>query len=1099
MYAKLTQLGFVRPMKAGWQAPSQLGHYRLEYPIGRGGMGLVYRARDTSAGERVVALKLLRPELVANPKARARFLREAALASRLDHPNVCGVIDAGEADDIAWIAMRYIEGASLATCIAAAREHCANTPDALPRLTPGVDSGIDGLLRAFEAIADGLAHAHDRGILHRDVKPGNIVVQPDGVPVLLDFGLARDFEHDDGLTMTSDLLGTPAYMAPEQFTRGTVLDGRTDVYALGAALYECLTLDLPHPAPTRDAMVRRIRRDPAPDVRLARPWLPRSVAALVEGALQPDRDQRYGSARSFADDLRRALVRQPLAIRRPSAVSRVRAWVRLNPWPAATGCILALGLAMTLVLVAIMNEHARLARAGHLVGRSLAAQGFDPVSALHHAIAAFDLDSAPSTRDRLHHAMRAARVVARVPVDEIGAVELAFSRDGQRLAVACRHALVVLDRSGRASQRTKTPEIDCALIAETATGFVALLGGADGTIRTWSEQAPDRVTDLPGHRATPRAGRATFADAVLAGDLGRAVFAAADGHVYEVAPLHGAVTRWQLASGGDAEVSRCRILIDGSVVAARQRPLTADAPLVHTDLYRKRADRIDGPIAVRGPAGEFLGVRFLEPGPAAGQVWLGVPFGLVLFDLDTAKPLKRFTTLYDVHSMATAGPFVFAGHNNGVVQRWEQTGVDRPHPIPWHSGLVDRMLAVTEPIPGFGDVVTLVSACATSKRIQLGRGNGWRVGEPLCGIAAAVTAIALDPRGELLATATADGFVQLWRQRDPTPTLLNPTGPFFGHFVISERNEVLLAQNGTVAWRGTPAEQRLELLGFLDTGQQWTQIDVRSGRLARADDQWLSFHDSETGALLAPRVRVPQSTCGVALLGPDQIWLAVNGGARVKPRFQLWEVGGGEMRLRDDCEVSECWDRPLAYWHHARASADGRLFAVACRDGAVRVYGRNGQAMGPPLWHSRESVRMDVLRVAISPDQRRVVSAGLDGQVRSWLRTEDSVFVSEGVVTSFSTPAGFVEFDASGDRIACCSDAGILRVVTTDGHNLLEEFSAGAGLRCCRFAQDGRSIHATTSDGRLLTWFLDHRHLRQRAATLMPLPAQDQPTDRQAR
>lgn len=232
MYAKLTelgmltQLGFDRPMNTGWLAPAQLGHYRLEHLIGRGGMGLVYLARDKAANDRVVALKLLRPELVANPMARARFLREATLASRLDHPNVCGVLDTGETDDIAWLAMRYVEGQSLAACIAAARERNADTPDALPRLTPNVESGLDGLLRTFAAIADGLAYARDRGVLHRDVKPGNILVQPDGNPVLLDFGLAREFEHDDGLTMTSDLLGTPAYMAPEQFHRGAILDGR---------------------------------------------------------------------------------------------------------------------------------------------------------------------------------------------------------------------------------------------------------------------------------------------------------------------------------------------------------------------------------------------------------------------------------------------------------------------------------------------------------------------------------------------------------------------------------------------------------------------------------------------------------------------------------------------------------------------------------------------------------------------------------------------------------------------------------------------------------------------------------------------------------
>jgi eukaryotic-like serine/threonine-protein kinase len=341
----------------GELGPGQtLGDFRLEAEIGRGGMGVVYLARQLSLG-RSVALKVLPREYLRDPMYVGRFKREAEAISRLDHPHVVPVIAVGEEDGHRFIAMKHVAGATLDALIRARSEGggaplASSEPTLVipregpPRMvrrskeTPSDfgDGGVLGRLATCEPgtwrvrvaeigekIALALGHAHDRGIIHRDVKPGNILVDRDGEPCLLDFGLVRDLCDDRTLCDGRSVLGTAQYMSPEQvrgFRRLTT--GRSDVYSLGVTLYEALTMRRPFDDRATTAVLHAVVEEEPPSPRSLVRDLPVDLETIVLKAMSKRPEDRYATASDMAADLRRFRNAEPIAAIRPG----FRAWRR---------------------------------------------------------------------------------------------------------------------------------------------------------------------------------------------------------------------------------------------------------------------------------------------------------------------------------------------------------------------------------------------------------------------------------------------------------------------------------------------------------------------------------------------------------------------------------------------------------------------------------------------------------------------------------------------------------------------------------------------------------------------------------------------------
>jgi len=307
------------------------GRYAIEREIGRGGMATVYRARDTQH-DRSVALKVLHPELAASLGSE-RFQREIRLAARLQHPHILGVFDSGDTDGLLWFAMPFVEGESLRDRLMRERQ------------LPMADA-----LRIAREVALALDFAHRQGVIHRDIKPENILLA-DGLAMVADFGIARALgAQDESLTVTGTVIGTPAYMSPEQATGDVALDARSDVYSLACVLYELLAGEPPFSGSTPQAAIARLLTEKPTPLDTLRPSVPRALAEVVAQALGKTPADRPATAAEFARLLESAA---PISGTHPAAAAPAPtgrpAWRRWSAVAALTA-VLAGGAGLGIAL-----------------------------------------------------------------------------------------------------------------------------------------------------------------------------------------------------------------------------------------------------------------------------------------------------------------------------------------------------------------------------------------------------------------------------------------------------------------------------------------------------------------------------------------------------------------------------------------------------------------------------------------------------------------------------------------------------------------------------------------------------------------------------
>jgi serine/threonine protein kinase len=372
----------------------RLGDFEILRELGRGGMGVVYEAQQVSLN-RKVAIKVLSGGLGFSPKAVDRFHREAEAAARLHHTNIVPVYATGEQDGIHYYTMELIDGPSLDHTIKQMKsardrqqpEHTGNPAanssrsdresglppelqatgpytgpsSSVQALTSSLSSGsqyFDDVARMMAEVADALDHAHQHGVIHRDIKPSNLLLSSGGRLSINDFGLARMLEQP-GMTMSGEFLGTPAYMSPEQITAGrTPLDHRTDIYSLGATLYELLTLQPPFTGQQRDQVLAQILHKEPTTPRKLNAKVPVDLETICLKALEKDPDRRYQSAGALAEDLRRYLNRFAISARRAGLWTRLTKWVKRHPGVAALlGCLLI--VALVAGLFAAQAKHAQ--------------------------------------------------------------------------------------------------------------------------------------------------------------------------------------------------------------------------------------------------------------------------------------------------------------------------------------------------------------------------------------------------------------------------------------------------------------------------------------------------------------------------------------------------------------------------------------------------------------------------------------------------------------------------------------------------------------------------------------------------------------------
>ncbi|MBI5363995.1 MAG: protein kinase [Planctomycetes bacterium] len=591
---------------SGAERPRQIGPFRIVSVLGRGGQGVVYRAEDVRF-ERIVALKVLNHPLSGvSQSRRSRLRREAEIVSRLDHPGICTILDAELDGETPYIAMRFIEGETLAMALARAREsRSANTPSSTTTsasrlLRPERAIDLAATLVFFERVARALHAAHEAGVVHRDVKPGNIMVASDGAPVVLDFGLARGADEESALlTRSGEVFGTPAYISPEQLDSGHRVDRRTDVYSLGVVLYECLTLDRPFTGENGAQLAEAIRTAAVAPATKHNAALPADLAVVLDTALEKNVERRYPTALELAEELRRVREYEPIRARPAGPFLRLARWAQRNPVLATgtLGTIAALSIALGVALVLlgrVRDEQARkegvLRRYEGAYYRDFAASttALWPVRALHYAIAAAERDPGLASNRVLLQALETLYQKQALVWNGGLATWVDVSPDSQRIVSASSDGVARLwdPETGRELARfgNEGSGIHCVRFDSADARIVT--AGADGHVRVFGCAKPGRPElDLSAH-----ASDANWAE--FSPDGARIVTAGRDHAVRMFDAASG--TELLHLEGHTGNVSEARFVRGGAWILTRSGEPWQDHPAPESDSTARLFDARSG-------------------------------------------------------------------------------------------------------------------------------------------------------------------------------------------------------------------------------------------------------------------------------------------------------------------------------------------------------------------------------------------------------------------------------------------------------------------------------------------------------------------------
>jgi WD40 repeat protein len=1044
-------LPFLGPPAADGEVGT-LGPYRLLCELGRGGMGVVFKALDRELG-RTVAVKVLRAE-GADGKARLRLVREARAAAAIAHENVVAVYSAATLDDgPLYLVMQYVAGPSL-------RERVRAQGPLPPREAA----------RVCREVAEGLHALHRAGLVHRDVKPANVLLEEDtGRARLTDFGLVRIKERPDGTTREGVVAGTPEYVSPEQLLQPDRVDERADVYGLGMTLYEALTGGPAFRGPPQAVIQQVLHAEPTPPRRLA-PGTPRDLETVCLKALAKEPARRYQTAGEMGEDLRRWLAGEPIRARPVGRAERLLRWGRGNPGLAASSALAAAALVATALVSALLalkeGRHAHDLNAALRASEESGRRSEERRGRLERRLAEDDLDRGLALCEQgevgrgllwmaraLKHMPAEAADLRRAALLNLAAwsggpgprlqevrphpgplAAIAYGPDGKTLATANwgRDAVKIWAPAGDLLHTLRGPQGAGLPLAYSPDGRA--LAAADkfgGGVRVW-----DVRTGRPAGQVLLHTSAAL---ALAFGPEGRTLL---------VGYTDGTARLWKTDTGeevgrltDESAIVSVAVSPDGKFFLTRSERgrarlwgpdrLTAGAkPLLTVQNAAAAAFRANGKEVMLAGEGRNPEVLFVETATRKARrrpFWLAGAAGPVVFTADGKWALagtgNRSARLWDTATGAPLGPcFLCSGpvscaaaapdgrtfltnSADGNLRRW-RLAADRAVAStlrhPWHV----QALAFSP------DGRVVLTGCADGKGRLWGAHTGKPRGAPLGHGKTWVEAVAFSPDGRTVLTAGQDGTARLWDAATGAPV-----GAVMRHggrivcwavaFSPDGRYVLTGGADGTAklweAATGLPAGAAMKhgapvaALAFSPDGRL-----VLTGGSDATARLWQVPTGEPAGALPHP------GGIQAVAFSPDGRW-AVTGGGDGTAR--LWDVGTGAAL-----------GRPMHHEAQVRAvafSPDGRFVLTGSADHTARLWeAPTGKLFKGPLLHEDR-----VRDVAFSPDGRLLLTASFDAMARLWDAATGKavgppVRHTGWVVTAAFRPDGGAFLTASSDGTA---------------------------------------------------------------------------------